>query len=351
MHRALRQAVRSLGRTWPNPGVGCVLVRDGRVIGEGRHERCGEPHAEINALADAGDARGATAYVTLAPCTRYGRTPPCAEALVQAGVVRVVAALPDPVQDDPRTVFQNKGIDYQVGVCWDEAEYLHGGFLRRISTGRPRVTAKWAMTLDGCLACAGGMSNWISSSEALALSRRRRRAFDGILVGAGTAAADDPHLLSSVSGRSPVRIVVGGAHTSRLASGRQLFETARQQPVWLLHPTTESEQSLVPLQAAGIQCFPLADPHQPEQVLRLLGQEGLNELLVEGGAQLHGAWLRAGVVDRIECYLAARTIGGGMPVAQGPGVLDMRQATDYRPEQAPRVLGSTVCWRLRRRMG
>nr|MBA3686718.1 riboflavin biosynthesis protein RibD [Planctomycetota bacterium] len=164
MRRALRLASLSLGMTWPNPGVGCVLVRDGRVIGEGRHRACGEQHAEVAAIADCrargGDPAGATAYVTLAPCTRQGRQPPCVTALREARVARVVAAIADPVQDDARRLLAEAGIAYDVGCMRASAAALHGGFLSRVLDGRPRLTGKWAMTLDGAIAAAGGDAQW-----------------------------------------------------------------------------------------------------------------------------------------------------------------------------------------------
>ncbi|MFW5845785.1 MAG: bifunctional diaminohydroxyphosphoribosylaminopyrimidine deaminase/5-amino-6-(5-phosphoribosylamino)uracil reductase RibD [Planctomycetota bacterium] len=348
MRRALVLAARSLGGTWPNPGVGCVIVASDRLIGAGRHEYCGGPHAEVNALASCRcDPRGATAYVSLAPCTRYGRTPPCCDALIRAGVTRVVAALADPHQDDAGERLAAAGIPYEVGCCREQAARLHGGWLQRMHLGRPRITGKWAMTLDGCLACASGDSSPVSSAEARHFSRRRRERYDAILIGAGTARADNPQLLSlRPAARTPLRIVVGDPDTADLRPGRCLFDSARRHPLLLVHGPQVRAGRLQELQTAGVQLLCIDDPHDPQQVCQALGRHGLNEVLVEGGAQLHGAWLRAGLVDRVECYVGSQTLGGGLPVAQGPGCMSMAETSRYQVETRPRLLGSTCFWSL-----
>lgn len=353
MRRALRLASLSLGMTWPNPGVGCVLVKDGGIIGEGRHQICGELHAETAALADCrargNDPTGATVYITLAPCTRHGRQPPCVEALVAARVGAVIAAADDPQQDDPWLWFEKAGIAYSVGFLRQEAEHVHGGFLTRMRQGRPRFTGKWAITLDGSLAAMSGDSRWISSPEALALSRRRRRAFDAILIGSGTAQRDDPRLAANGarlhgSDRGPVRVVVG--RDPELSCGAQLMRSARDQPLLVACaplPVVQSEA----LSAAGVATLPLADPHDVEQLAIALGDLGLNEVLVEGGATVHGAYLRAGLYDRLEIYLGARTLGGGLPPALGLGAGSVAEARTWELEEPPRVLGDTVLLRWR----
>ena len=256
MRRAVRLATLSLGRTWPNPGVGCVLVRGGQLLGEGRHAVYGQSHAEVNALnqcrALGYDPRGATAYVTLAPCTRQGRQPPCTQALISAGLSRVVAAMSDPNQDDPAIHLAEAGIAYEEGCGRVAAMQLHGGFLSRVGHGRPRFTGKWAMTLDGQLATHTGDSGWISSDEALALSRRRRRAFDAIMIGAGTAIADDPRLLSATVGeRTPVRVVISA--TATLSSRSVLVATRPAATVLVIHDAQASAQNCAQLRAAGVE--------------------------------------------------------------------------------------------------
>jgi len=351
MRRAVRIASLSLGRTWPNPGVGCVLIRDGRLIGQGRHERCGEAHAEVLALRDAErrgeSARGATAYVTLAPCTRHGRQPPCVDALVAAGVARVVAAIDDPNQDDARALLAKAGIAYEVGCGRALAEHVHGGFLTRIRLGRPRLTGKWAMTLDGSIAAVGGDAKWISTPEALALSRRRRRAFDAIVVGAGTAARDNPSLFAvPARGRGPVRVVLSAS--ARLDDGN-LVATAARTPTWLVHDANAEARAIAELAGRGIRAIAVADAHDPAAVAQALGREGLNDVLIEGGAAVHGGYLRAGLYDRLEVYVSAVTLGGGLPVATGAGVAAIADGARWEHECPPRLDGGTVALRLRSR--
>lgn len=350
----MRLASLSLGMTWPNPGVGCVIVKDGRIIGQGRHRVCGELHAETSALADCRargfDPAGSTVYVTLAPCTRHGRQPPCVEALINAKVGLVVAAADDPHQDDPWLWFEKAGIAYSVGFMRDQAEHLHGGFLTRMRQGRPRFTGKWAMSIDGAIAASGGDSKWISSLEALALSRRRRRAFDAILIGSGTAIHDDPRLAANAarlhgSDRGPVRIVVG--RRMALPEHSQLLRSAKVQPLLLACTEPGSERSAA-WSAAGAAIMPLSDPHDVEQIAVGLGDLGLNDVLVEGGATVHGAYLRARLYDRLEVYVGARTLGGGVPPVTGLGVSSIAEADQWQLEAPPRMLGDTVLLRWRR---
>lgn len=314
MARALRLASLSLGMTWPNPGVGCVLVRDGRLVGEGRHRRCGELHAETAALADCRarglDARGATAYVTLAPCTRQGRQPPCADALVAAGVARVVAAIADPHQDAAAARLGAAGIAYEVGCLGHVARHIHGGFLSRVLRGRPRLTGKWATSADGFIAAAPLTRTAISCPAAYTLMRRRRRAFDAVLVGAGTVQADDPALTAPRprrhgDGPGPLRIVVSS--DARVPGARLRDGTA---PTLVVH----APGALPP---AGVQGLAVADPHDPGQVADALGGLGLNEVVVEGGAMIHAAWLP--FYDRLEVYTARQPLGGGVPAPPVPG--------------------------------
>jgi len=349
--RALRLATLSCGRTWPNPGVGSVVVRDGALLGDGRHEVCGQAHAEVNALANCRvrghDPRGATVYVTLAPCTRQGRQPPCVDALRAAGVARVVAALVDANQDDPAAILAASGIAYDL-VELPEAEHLHGGFRLRIDAKRPRFTGKWAMTLDGCIAAAGGDSRWISSPEALALARRRRRGFDAILVGAGTARSDDPHLLAVPRReRTPLRIVL--SQRGRLDPQGRMASGARTAPVLVVHGPLADRDRLAALGEQGVALLAVDDAHDARAVGAALGRHGLNDVLVEGGAAVHGAWLRAGLYDRVEIYLAARSLGGGVGAASGSGVSTVANGAAWEHEEPPRMLGDTVLLRLRRR--
>jgi diaminohydroxyphosphoribosylaminopyrimidine deaminase / 5-amino-6-(5-phosphoribosylamino)uracil reductase len=351
MRRALRLATLSLGRTWPNPGVGCVVVKNGALIGEGRHAVYGQAHAEVNALNNcrmAGhDPAGATAYVTLAPCTKHGRQPPCTQALIAARVARVVAAISDPNQDDPGIILGQAGIIYEEGCGRVAAMQMHGGFLSRISAGRPRITGKWAMTLDGCLATTTGDSAWISSQEALTLSRRRRRAFDAIVVGSGTARSDDPRLLSSTSDeRTPVRVVI--AQHAEVALDSILLKTLNVAGVVIIHSATAEAMRLRELKNRGVELIAVADAHDPRFVAHALGKYGFNDILVEGGSLIHGAFLHAGLYDRLEIYLGQQALGGGLPVARGVGPELMQHASTFEHEVPPMVLGTTVYLRLRR---
>ncbi len=352
MLRALRLASLSSGTTWPNPGVGCVLVRDGRVLGQGHTGPSSfspQQHAEAAALTDAArhghDVRGATAYVTLAPCTRRSTgTPSCSALLITAGIVRVVVGVEDPHQSESAAQLRGAGIACDSGPCASEARHLHGGFLSRIVAKRPRFTGKWAMTLDGCLAAHTGKSGWISSPDALALSRRRRRAFDAILIGAGTQQADDPQLLASrPRSHGPLRILVSS--TATLADDARLLQTLDHAPLLVIHGLAVDPARL---KAWGAELQAMEEPHDVSQLARTLGAWGLNDVLVEGGATLHGAFLRAGLYDRLELYQGATTLGGGLPVASGVGAPAIPDGQQWLPECVPRLLGSTILSRWRR---
>ncbi len=317
MHAATALARRGLGSTWPNPSVGCVLVRDGRVVGRGVTAVGGRPHAETVALAMAGEtARGATAYVTLEPCSHHGVTPPCADALIAAGVVRVVVACGDP---DPRVDgrglarLRDAGIAVQTGVLASEAAEGLAGFFSRVRRGRPLVTLKLATTLDGRIATATGESRWITGPAARRWTHALRARHDAILVGIGTVLADDPDLTCRIEGyarRQPVRIVLD----SRLrtpATARVLGPSA---PTWLVHAAGSKAALPANLIEAGSDLA---------ATLQALGAAGLTSILVEGGAAVAGSFLRAGLVDRIAWFHAPAIMGEGFPAIRGfdPGAL------------------------------
>ncbi len=319
MIAALALAARGLGRTWPNPSVGCVLVQDSRVIARGWTQPGGRPHAEAEALARAGAAaRGATAYVTLEPCAHHGKTPPCAEALVAAGIARCVVATTDP---DPRVAGRGLAILRQAGIAVTEgvgeaaARQLNAGFLTRVERGRPLVTLKLAMTLDGRIATAAGESKWITGEAARAHAHCLRAGHDAVMVGSGTALADDPRLdvrLPGLRDRHPVRIVVDGR--LRLPLTSYLVATAGSQPTWLLTRADAEHRRRDALQDLGVRLLPV--PVHRDEVLDLaagfkaLGDEGLTRVLVEGGGQLAAALLAAGLVDRLAIYHAPLLLGG-----------------------------------------
>ena len=310
MHMALSLGRRGLGRVWPNPSVGCVIVKDGRVVGCGHTATGGRPHAEPQALAMAGDAaRGATAYVTLEPCAHHGKTPPCAEALIAAGVARVVIACEDP---DPRVngggsaMLRAAGIDVTVGVCEAEARRDHAGFLSKVERGRPMVTLKLAMTLDGRIATASGESQWITGPDARRRVHMQRAAHDAVLVGAGTVRADDPTLTVRGLGITdqPARIVMSAS--GDLPKSCNLTRTAVEIPVFLCHSATSDVSDWV---AAGVRSIPLADGTDCTEALTALGEFGLTRVYCEGGGKLAASLLQAGLVDHLVLFTAGKVIG------------------------------------------
>ncbi|MFQ5954901.1 MAG: bifunctional diaminohydroxyphosphoribosylaminopyrimidine deaminase/5-amino-6-(5-phosphoribosylamino)uracil reductase RibD [Kiloniellales bacterium] len=340
MTAALGLAARELGNVWPNPAVGCILVKAGRVIGRGWTQPGGRPHAEAEALRRAGEgARGAVAYITLEPCAHHGETPPCAHALAEAGIARAVIALQDP---DPRVdgggvrVLSDAGIDVATGVCAAEAEELNAGFIMRVTRGRPLVTLKCATTLDGRIATHGGMSRWITSEAARARAHNLRACHDAVMVGIGTALADDPELTCRLPGleqRSPVRLVVDSR--LRLALTSKLVQSADKVPTWVITlagPDRERRRACVDcgLDVIGVD----ADRDgnlDLSAALQALGGRGLTRVLVEGGGRLAAGLLRAGVVDRLAWFRAPAVIGGdGVPVAAAFGIDELAQAPAFR---------------------
>lgn len=325
MAHALRLAARGLGQTWPNPSVGCVIVAPGgRILGRGWTRPGGRPHAETVALAQAGPAaRGATAYVTLEPCAHHGRTPPCAGALAAAGVVRVVTACTDP---DPRVagrghaILRAAGIEVTEGVLRPQAERLNEGFLRRIRHGLPHVTLKLALSLDGRIADAAGTSRWITGPAARARVHAMRAAHDAVMVGIGTALADDPDLTVRGLGiaHQPLRVVLDSR--ARLPAGSRLARSAREGPVWLVHAS--GAEILPVLAAAGVEPVPAAADAagrlDPRAALAALADRGLTRVFCEGGGQLAAALLGANLVGEIVAFTAGHAFGSGGTPALGP---------------------------------
>lgn len=316
MRRALHLAARGLGQVAPNPAVGCVVVSStGRIVGRGWTQRGGRPHAETEALKQAGaEARGGTAYVTLEPCAHQGETPPCADALIAAGVTRVVGAVADP---DPRVNGQGfarlraAGIDVVQGVCEDEAARLNRGFFLRVTKTRPLVALKSAQSADGFVAQSPGKRQWITGERARAHAHILRARYDAILIGIETALADDPLLTCRLPGleqRSPLRVVLDSR--LRLPAGARLAQTAAQHPTILF---TAAERGGGDLEALGVHIERLAGAGRPTlaSVLRRLAERGVTRLLVEGGPFVHAAFLEAGLADEIHIYRAPQTIGEG----------------------------------------
>jgi len=333
MRLALAEADRGRGAVEPNPMVGAVVVRDGRVVGLGHHARFGGPHAEVVALGAAGvAARGATLYVTLEPCCHVGKTPPCTDAILGAGVARVVAAIRDPfprVDGGGFARLRAAGLAVESGAEADAARRLNAPYLKRLATGLPYVTAKWAMTLDGKTACASGDSRWISGPRSRALVHELRGRMDGIAVGIGTALADDPQLTARPAGpRVATRIVLDGA--ARLPTAGRLARTAREAPVLVAVTDHAPAGRVAALEALGCEvvAFPGGGAVPILPLLEHLGRRGLTNLLVEGGGGVLGAFLDAGQVDAVEVYIAPAIEGGSHPFgpARGAGVAAMAGA-------------------------
>jgi diaminohydroxyphosphoribosylaminopyrimidine deaminase / 5-amino-6-(5-phosphoribosylamino)uracil reductase len=329
MRAALALARRGLGQVWPNPAVGCVIVKDGRVTGRGWTQPGGRPHAETEALARAGDAaRGAAAYVSLEPCSHHGRTPPCADALIAAGIARAVVAVEDP---DPRVSgsgiakLRAAGVAVETGLCAEEAAELNAGFMLRVKHGRPLVTLKVAASLDGRIAAATGESRWITGPAARERAHLLRATHDAVLAGTGTALADDPELtcrLAGLEGRSPVRVVID--RNLRLPPALKLFAGTGRTPTWLVTLPSSAPARRAEAAAQGVKLLPAepaGDGIDLAALLQRLGQEGLTRLLVEGGGRLAAGLLRAGLVDRIVWMRAPLAIGGdGVPAIAALGL-------------------------------
>lgn len=341
MRAALSLASRGLGRVWPNPAVGCVLVgADGGVVGRGWTQPGGRPHAETEALARAGAAaRGATAYVTLEPCAHQGKTPPCADALIAAGVARVVAALEDP---DPRVKggglarLRDAGIAAEIGVLREEAEAMNAGYLMRQRKGRPLATLKLATTLDGRIATHTGESRWITGEAARAHGHMMRARHDAIMVGIGTAQADNPSLTCRLPGLedcSPVRIVVDARR--RLSLTSNLVATAMKTPTWLVTVPGADATRLRAFKDCGVRIIEVAEAADgypdPAAMFQALGDAGLTRVLVEGGGHLAACLIRADLVDRLRWFRAAGVMGGdGIPAIAAHGVDELAMMRRFR---------------------
>lgn len=347
MRAALALAERTLGRTWPNPAVGCVIVREGHIVGRGWTAPGGRPHAETVALEHAGEAaRGATAYVTLEPCANEGVSPPCCRALVRAGIRRVVVGCIDP---DPRVNgrglahLRAAGIEVVEGCLEAEARRQNLGLYRRILDGRPMVALKLATSLDGRIATSAGDSRWISSERARAEAHRLRACHDAVAVGSGTALADDPELtcrLPGLENSQPVRIVFD--RRLRLSPDSTLARTSDRAPVWVLTRTGADAARRAELEARGVEVIEAGEPFLPS-ALAELARRGLTRLLVEGGGTLATALLLEGVVDRIHLVHAPLVLGADAVPAIGPlGVERVARAPRFVPVESVELAGDRL---------
>lgn len=356
MRLALALGARGLGRVWPNPAVGCVIVRDGRIVGRGWTQPGGRPHAEVVALQQAGAAaRGATAYVGLEPCAHHGQTPPCAAALIAAGVARVVTALEDP---DPRVrgrghaMLREAGIAVTPDICSDAAQWDQRGFLMRVLRGRPMITLKLASSFDGRIATSRGESRWITGSQARRLVHAERARHDAVLVGAGTARADDPMLTVRGLGvaQQPVRVVA--ARRLDLAQDGRLAASAAQVPLWLLHDAGLSAARRQPWESLGARCFPVplaGERLDPAAMLAALGAAGLTRVFCEGGGALAAALLQADLVDELVGFTAGIALGSqGRPAVEPLDHGALADAPRFDLVES-RIIGADVLHRWSRR--
>jgi diaminohydroxyphosphoribosylaminopyrimidine deaminase/5-amino-6-(5-phosphoribosylamino)uracil reductase len=316
MALALALGRRGLGRTWPNPAVGAVVVKDGVIVGRGWTQPGGRPHAETEALRRAGDAaRGATLYVTLEPCSHYGKTPPCADAVIAAGITRVVSALTDPnpeVAGAGHWRLAQAGIVTEVGIGADEARRAHAGHIRRVQDGRPLVMLKLAVSADDKVALAGRKPVRITGEAANARVHLMRATSDAVLTGIGTVLADDPLLTCRLPGmHSPVRVVLDGS--LRLPPASKLVTTARQTPLWVVTGEGASQEREKALVAQGVEVQRVATAADGRldlaAVLKLLAQRGITRLMVEAGPILAAALVRADLVDAAAVFRAPAPIG------------------------------------------
>jgi diaminohydroxyphosphoribosylaminopyrimidine deaminase/5-amino-6-(5-phosphoribosylamino)uracil reductase len=341
MRLALREARRGLGRTSPNPAVGAVLVKGGRVVGRGHHARAGAPHAEVAAIHDAGSrARGADLYTTLEPCDHFGRTPPCSLAMLEAGVRRVFSGSSDP---NPRVNgrglrrLRRAGVEVRTGLLRAECDAINETWFRYITTGRPHVTLKLAATLDGRIATSGGDSRWVTGPAARAIVHRLRNAADAVLVGAGTARADDPRLTARLPGgrgRDPIRVVLDSR--LRLPAGLRLLRPRSAAPTLVAHVAGKAP-ARPPRGVEYVRCRARGGRVDLRDLLRRLGRRGVTTLLVEGGGEVAASLLAAGLVDRLLLFVAPRLAGGGLSWLPGRGPARMAGALAVRDLKVRRV--------------
>jgi diaminohydroxyphosphoribosylaminopyrimidine deaminase/5-amino-6-(5-phosphoribosylamino)uracil reductase len=338
MARALALASHGEGLVEPNPMVGCLIVRDGQIVGQGFHPHFGGPHAEVVALEQAGGAaRGASVYVTLEPCCHQGKTPPCTAALIRAGVSRVVVALSDPfpsVHGKGIAELKMSGIRCQVGVMADEAARLLAPYRKLLAAGRPWVIAKWAMTLDGKIATRAGDSRWISSEASRAVVHQLRGRVDAIIVGSGTARIDDPLLTARPADvadvkRTATRIVVDSA--ASLAATSRLVQTSQDVPVMVAAAEGAAPATCDALTAAGVEVFRCAGEDHAQRIKSLLAELGrrrMTNVLVDGGGRLLGTLFDRQLIDEVHVFIAPKMVGGNAAISPvgGAGIEQMAQA-------------------------
>ena len=356
MRRAIELAERGVGFTNPNPMVGAVIVKGGKVIGEGWHERCGEWHAERNAFRNCTvPAEGATMYVTLDPCCHYGKTPPCTEAIIEHGIARVVVGMEDPnplVAGKGIALLREAGIEVVCGVEEEALREQNRVFLKYISTKLPWVAMKTAMTLDGKIATRTGDSKWITGAEARAYVHELRHRFMAILVGIGTAVADDPLLNCRIEGRGvrqPIRVVVDS--NARLSLDSQLVKTAGEYRTIVAHTCFAPEERVKALREIGVEMLLCKEKEglvDVRNLLELLGQSGIDSILLEGGGSLNYTFLSEGLADELYAFIAPKIVGGmnAKTPVEGAGMEKMADAINLELENVLNI-GHDVLLKLK----
>lgn len=356
MRRAMELAERGVGFTNPNPMVGAVIVKGGKVIGEGWHERCGEWHAERNAFKNCTvPAEGATMYVTLEPCCHYGKTPPCTEAIIEHGIARVVVGMEDPnplVAGKGIALLREAGIEVVCGVEEEALREQNRVFLKYISTKLPWVAMKTAMTLDGKIATRTGDSKWITGAEARAYVHELRHRFMAIVVGIGTAVADDPLLNCRIEGRGvrqPIRVVVDS--NARLSLDSQLVKTAGEYRTIVAYTRFAPEESVKALREAGVEMLLCKEKEglvDVRNLLELLGQSGIDSILLEGGGSLNYTFLAEGLADELYAFIAPKIVGGmnAKTPVEGAGMEKMADAINLELENVLNI-GHDVLLKLK----
>ena len=334
MAQALTLGRRGLGQTWPNPSVGAVIARDGIVLGRGVTQKGGRPHAETEALRRAGAAaRGATIYVTLEPCSHHGKTPPCADAIIAAGIARVVSALEDPnpeVAGEGHARLRAAGIGVDVGLGADEARRAHAGHIRRVRDGRPHVLLKLAVSADGMAGLPGRKPVALTGEAAWTRVHLMRARSDAIMIGIGTLLSDDPLLtcrLPGMEARSPVRVVLDTQ--LRLPSASRLVRSARETPVWVVAGHAASGEKEAELRSYGVEVLRVDEIARKEDLratLALLAKRGITRLMVEGGPTLAASFVKADLVDEAAILHAPKTLGGGIAALEGLALTALTQS-------------------------
>jgi diaminohydroxyphosphoribosylaminopyrimidine deaminase/5-amino-6-(5-phosphoribosylamino)uracil reductase len=338
MKMALSLAERGRGWTSPNPMVGAVVVKDGKVVGKGFHRKAGGAHAEIHALKEAGDqARGATLFVTLEPCNHVGRTPPCTKAIVESGIKRVVAGMKDPnpgVTGGGLDYLAHRGIDTAVGICENACRHLNEAFIKYIIAGVPFVVLKCATTLDGRIATRTGDSKWITNARSRQFVHRLRHEADAIMVGIGTVAKDNPSLttrLDGAEGSDPVRIILD-THLSISPEAKLLhLESSSDNLIICDHSVAPEKRKDIEKTGARVLTVDCSEGRiDLKALVRKLGTLEITSLLIEGGSQVNGSALRAGIVDKIYMFYAPKICAGddGVPICSGPGVKSMAHSME-----------------------